>query len=109
LEKIHNEILLTNPAIKFHPFAESILVDFLDSKESQMKFIHPLEFKSIVEQHIVLMDNLTGKPALVAMVNAKKPLYCNTCDSDICYHVGFAYGNSHVSNILIKKGIFQAR
>ncbi len=109
LERIHKETLLTNPPVKFHPFAESILVDFLDSKESQKKFLYPIEFKAIIDQHIVLMDNLTGKPALVVMIDTKKSLHCDTCDSDICYHVGFAFGNNHSSNILAKKGFFQTR
>jgi len=109
LEKLHEETLLTNPTIKFHPFAESIIVDFLDSRESQKKFAHPVEFKAIVDQHIVLMDNLTGKPALVVMIDAKKSLHCDTCGSDSCHHVGFAYGNNNASNILAKKGFFQPK
>ncbi|MGI0004403.1 MAG: hypothetical protein ACREAX_03800 [Candidatus Nitrosotenuis sp.] len=109
LERLHDESLLTSPAVKFHPFAEGIVVDFLDSKESQRKFIHPIEFKAIVDQHIVLMDNMTGKPALVAMTDAKKSLHCDTCDSGDCHHVGFAYGNHNACNILVKKGFFQPR
>ena len=109
LEKLHEEAQLMNPTVKFHPFAESILVNFLDSRESQKKLIHPIEFKAIADQHIVLMDNLTGKPALVAMIDAKKSLHCDTCDSDICHHVGFAYGNTNACNILAKKGFLQPR
>jgi len=109
LARLHEETLLTNPTVKFHPFAESIVVDFLDSKESQKKFLHPMEYKAIVDKHIVLMDNLTGKPALVAMIDDKKSLHCDTCDSDVCPHVGFAYGNNAASNVLAKKGFFQPR
>ncbi|MFY9299715.1 MAG: hypothetical protein WAO91_00795 [Candidatus Nitrosotenuis sp.] len=109
LERLHIEAMLTNPALKFHPFAEGILVGYVESKESQKKFVHPIEFKAIVDRHIVLMDNLAKKPALVSMVDSKKSLHCDTCDSDVCHHVGFAYGNSNVSNVLVKKGFFQPR
>lgn len=109
LERLHIEAMLTNPTLKFHPFAESILVDYVESKESQKRFVHPIEFKAIVDRHIVLMDNLAEKPALVSMVDSKKSLHCDTCDSDACHHVGFAYGNSNVCNTLAKKGFFQSR
>lgn len=109
LERLHVETMLTNPALKFHPFAESILVGYIESKESQKRFVHPIEFKAIVDRHIVLMDNLAKKPALVSIVDSKKSLHCDTCDSNVCHHVGFAYGNSNVSNVLAKKGFFQSR
>ncbi len=106
IEKLHEDAHLTNPTLKFHPFAESILVDFADLKESQKKFVYPIEFKAIVDWHIVLMDNLANKPVLVAMIDAKKTLHCNSCDSDACQHVGFSYGNTSVCKILAKMGFF---
>lgn len=109
LESLHEEIQLANAAIKFHPFAESIITDFLNMKESQKKFTHPIEFKAIVDQHIVLMDNVSNKPVLVDMDDAKKLLHCDSCNLDNCHHVGFAYGNSTVCNILMKKEFFPSR
>jgi hypothetical protein len=106
IEKLHEDAHLTNPTLKFHPFAESILVDFADLKESQKKFTYPIEFKAVVDRHIVLMDNLANKPVLVAMIDSKKILHCDSCDSDICQHVGFSYGNLSACKILAKMGFF---
>lgn len=109
LERLHEEVQLTNPTIKFHPFAESIIADFLDTKESQKKFNHPIEFKTVVDPHIVLLDNLIGKPVLVAMNDAQKSLHCDTCDLDECRHVGFVYGNYLTCNVLVRKGFFSPK
>ncbi|MEO9310374.1 MAG: hypothetical protein ABI337_08815 [Nitrososphaera sp.] len=109
LERLHEEAQLTNPTIKFHPFVESIIADYLDTKESQKKFSYPIEFKAIVDYHIVLLDNTTGKPVLVAMDDSKKSLHCDSCGQDDCRHVGFVYGNNLACNVLVRKGFFPSR
>ncbi|HWP78815.1 MAG TPA: hypothetical protein VNL34_04105 [Candidatus Nitrosotenuis sp.] len=109
LELLHEQALLVSPTLKFHPFVESIIIDYLDSKESQKKFIHPIEFKAIVDQHIVLMDNLINKPVLVAMDESQKSLRCDSCGLDNCHHVGFVYGNQATSALLTKKGFFPSK
>ena len=108
LEGLYEEAQLVNPVLKFHPFAESIIVDFVDSKESQKKFVYPIEFKAVVDQHIVLLDNLVNKPILIAMDDSKS-LHCVNCDLDNCNHVGFVHGNQATCNILVKKGFFSAK
>jgi hypothetical protein len=81
----------------------------MDSKESQKKFIYPIEFKTIVDQHIVLMDNVSNKPVLVDMDEIKKSLHCDSCGLDNCHHVGFSYGNNTICNTLTKKGFFPSK
>ncbi len=109
LESLHEQARLVSPALKFHPFAESIIVDYLNSKESQKKFIHPIVFKAMVDQHIVLMDNLINKPVLVTMDESQKSLRCDSCGLDNCHHVGFVYGNQTTSALLTKKGFFPSK
>lgn len=109
LEHLHEEAQLTNPTIKFHPFAESIITDYLDTKESQKKFNYPIEFKAVVDQHIVLLDNTIGKPVLVTMDDSQKSLHCDSCGLDDCRHVGFVYGNYLTCNVLVRKGFFPPR
>jgi hypothetical protein len=109
LERIHEQVQLTSPALKFHPFAESIITDFLDARESQKKFNYPIEFKAVVDRHIVLLDNLVSKPVLVAMDDAQKSLHCDTCDLDDCRHVGFVYGNYLTCNVLVRKEFFPSK
>ncbi|MEM2786276.1 MAG: hypothetical protein QXW37_02120 [Candidatus Nitrosotenuis sp.] len=109
LERLHEEAQLTNPTIKFHPFAESIITDYINTKESQKKFKYPIEFKAVVDQHIVLLDNTTGKPVLVAMDDSNKSLHCDSCGLDNCHHVGFVYGNPLTCSFLVRKGFFPSR
>lgn len=109
LEQLHEEAKIVNPTTKFHPFVESIIIDYLDTKESQKKFSHPIEFKAVVDQHVVLLDNTTGKPVLVAMDDSKKSLHCDSCGLDDCRHVGFVYGNPITCGVLVKKGFFPSK
>ena len=88
----------------FTSFVNYILEEEMQRYEVMALRAPMLELIAVDENRVVIRDRKLDRIAEVAYDWERNDLYCQLCQRDDCYHVGFAYSIPEVNEKLTEEG-----